>query len=150
MRHLCGLSTILPLWRWCGPWHIKQSVRRGRATYLNLFTDSPAGRYTKIASCDTCSLPPSLPMKFVPYVPPARTRKPKPKSKAGAKATTRTAGYDRTEADSFKVGGEWFDIDNFLVPDSNTSRSFDPGVPAPFRDADSSDSGSLDQGTTHH
>ena len=98
------------------------------------------------SSCSTFSLAPSLPIKIVPYVPPAR--KHKLESKANAKATTRMEGYNLSKTDSFKDGGEWFDVDNFPMPDSNASRSFDPGVPAPFGDADSS--GSLDQGITHH
>ncbi|KAF2470822.1 uncharacterized protein BDR25DRAFT_369351 [Lindgomyces ingoldianus] len=93
------------------------------------------------SSCSTFSLAPSLPMKIVPYVPSARKHKPKPK--ANAKATTRTAGYNISEANSYKDSGEWFDINDFPMPDSNASRSFNPGVLAPLRDADPS--GSLDQ-----
>ena len=89
------------------------------------------------SSCCAISLTPSLvPTKYIPYVPSAF--KPKPKSESKANGKTKTAEHNYSEAVSFRGGGEWFDIDDFPMPDSNASRSLDPGVPSLFRVADHS------------
>jgi len=97
------------------------------------------------SSYSTLSLAPSLfPTKYIPYVPSAS--KPKPKSKSKANAKTKTAEHNHSEAVSFRDSGEWFNIDDFPMPDSNASRSLNPRVPAPFGVADPSSS--LRQGIT--
>lgn len=102
--------------------------------------EKPADCYTKMASsCSTLSLAPLLfPTKYIPYVPSAS--KPKPKFKSKANTKTKTAEHNYSEAVSFRDGGEWFDIDDFPMPDSNASRSLDFGVPAPFGVTDPSGS----------
>ncbi|OCK98225.1 uncharacterized protein K441DRAFT_315913 [Cenococcum geophilum 1.58] len=73
------------------------------------------------SSYSTLSLAPSLfPTKYIPYVPSAS--KPKPKSKSKANAKTKTAEHNHSEAVSFRDSGEWFNIDDFPMPDSNASR----------------------------
>jgi hypothetical protein len=79
-------------------------------------------------------------MKIVPYVPQAS--KPKPKFKVKSTATTKTAEYSRSGVGSSEDDGEWFHIDDLPMPDSNASRSLDPGVPALLGAANAS--GSLD------
>jgi hypothetical protein len=57
-----------------------------------------------------------------------------------AKAKTKTTKHNLSEAGFSKDSREWFDIADFLMPDSNASRSFNLGAPALFRDADHSGS----------
>ncbi|KAF2752676.1 hypothetical protein EJ05DRAFT_269341 [Pseudovirgaria hyperparasitica] len=78
------------------------------------------------SSCSISLLAPSFPIKIVPYDPLAP--KPNPKSKSKAKAKIKTAEHNHSETVSFKDRGEWFDIDDFPMPDSNASLSLNPGV----------------------
>ncbi|KAH8724409.1 hypothetical protein GQ44DRAFT_773045 [Phaeosphaeriaceae sp. PMI808] len=91
-----------------------------------------------ISSYSTFSLAPSFPMKFIPYIP--RASKPGPESKAHPISTTKTVEHSHSGAGSPKEDRDWFHTDDFLMPDSNTSRSLNPGVPTLLRAIDASSS----------
>lgn len=79
-------------------------------------------------------------MKIVPYVPRAPAPNPRSKSKAASKSTAKAAKHSRLEASSPQDDGNWFDIEDFPMPDLNASCTLDPGVPTLLGAADTSDS----------
>ncbi|KAF2177531.1 hypothetical protein K469DRAFT_357228 [Zopfia rhizophila CBS 207.26] len=79
------------------------------------------------SSFSTLPLGPSLPIKYIPYVPPSL--KPKTKSKPTLKAKPNIIEHNLCEDGSPEYDGEWADIDDFSTNllDSNASHSPDCG-----------------------
>ncbi|KAF2182688.1 hypothetical protein K469DRAFT_231262 [Zopfia rhizophila CBS 207.26] len=79
------------------------------------------------SSFSTLPLAPSLPIKYIPYIPPSL--KPKTKSKPKPKSKPSITEHNLCEDGSPEYGGEWADIDDFPTNllDSNASHSPDRG-----------------------